>query len=237
MTILAEQLSPLLAPKYVAELQTQIVVDLLQDEEVETSFRLPDVTIVQPAGSMFDPMAASAVTPIPVRLAVPMALPTRLVSIYIRQRQGDKVVVVIELLSPINKRPGDKRREYLEKRAAFLAAPFHLVEIDLLRRWPRMPLEGRRPRSDYLAMVVNMYERPACDVWPISLRQPLPVLPIPLLRPDPAVSLDIGQALRTAYQRARYDLRIDYGQPPDPPLSAEDAVWAANLLTTQPLAE
>jgi hypothetical protein len=86
-------------------------------------------------------------------------------------------------------------------------------------------------------MVVNMYERPACDVWPISLRQPLPVLPIPLLRPDPAVPLDIGQALRTAYQRARYDLRIDYGQPPDPPLSSEDAAWAANLLTTQPLAE
>jgi hypothetical protein len=67
-------------------------------------------------------------------------------------------------------------------------------------------------------------------VWPISLHQPLPALPVPLLRPDPDVPLDLGQALRTAHERARYDLRIDYSAPPDPPLSDADAAWAATLL-------
>jgi hypothetical protein len=96
-----------------------------------------------------------------------------------------------------------------------------------------MPLEGTLPDSAYLAMVSNAYERPACDVWPIGLSQPLPVLPIPLLRPDPPVSLDMGQALRTAYERARYDLRIDYDSPPTPSLSPEDAAWAATLLAQE----
>ena len=48
-------------------------------------------------------------------------------------------------------------------------------------------------------------------VWPISVRQPLPKLPIPLLRPDPPVALDIDRgACARAYRRAHYDLRIDY---------------------------
>ncbi|HNT78921.1 MAG TPA: DUF4058 family protein, partial [Anaerolineae bacterium] len=59
---------------------------------------------------------------------------------------------------------------------------------------------------------------------------PLPTLPIPLLPPDPPVPLDMGQALRTAYARARYDLRIDYKTPLNPPLASEEAEWAAALL-------
>jgi hypothetical protein len=42
--------------------------------------------------------------------------------------------------------------------------------------------------------------------------------------------LDLGQALRTTYERARYDLRVDYHKPLVPPLSAADAAWVASLL-------
>jgi hypothetical protein len=61
------------------------------------------------------------------------------------------------------------------------------------------------------------------------VRQPLPTIPLPLLPPDPPVPLELGPALRTAYERARYDLRIDYRQPPVPPLSPTDAAWAEAL--------
>jgi hypothetical protein len=57
--------------------------------------------------------------------------------------------------------------------------------------------------------------------------------PIPLLSPDPPVPLDLGQELRTAYKRARYDLRADYRKPPVPLLSLADAAWAAALLGPQ----
>jgi hypothetical protein len=32
------------------------------------------------------------------------------------------------------------------------------------------------------------------------------------------------------YQRARFDLRLDYTQPPVPPLEDEAAIWARDLL-------
>lgn len=230
MTIFREQLTPFLVPKYVADLNTQIVIDSFGDAEPEAEGAVPDVTITHPGMLRESRDTLSATAAPPLRRRVPMAVPTRLVSIYIRQRADEKLVTVIELLSPVNKRYGDGRRAYVEKRNTFLSTPVSLVEIDLLRKWPRMPLEGKLPASDYLAIVCDRYERPECSVWLLSMRHALPKLPIPLLRPDPPVDLDIGQALQTAYERARYDLRIDYQAPCDPPLAPADAEWAAALI-------
>jgi hypothetical protein len=91
-------------------------------------------------------------------------------------------------------------------------------------------LEEELPPCDYLVMVSNHYERPVVDVWPISVRQSLPAIPVPLLRPDLSATIDLGEALRTVYARARYDLRIDYDRPPIPRLAPEDGVWADELL-------
>ncbi|MEA3341540.1 MAG: DUF4058 family protein [Chloroflexota bacterium] len=240
MNIFAEQLAPLLAPKYVAELDTQIVIDQVAGNgRSGPRAVLPDVTVTQPdwlgeGGGRDAPVAVGVATaviaPAILRLTVPMAAPTRLVTLHIRRRKPDILVTVIELLSPVNKRPGDGRREYLKKRSSYLNSAVHFIEIDLLRRWSRMPFGGEMPDSAYLAVVSVARERPACDAWPIDLRDPLPVLPTPLLHPDPPVPLDMGQALYTAYQRARYDLRIDYKAPSTPPLSPEDAAWASALL-------
>ncbi len=233
MSIFAEQLAPLLTPKYVAELNTRIIIDRVWDEPPQTQVILPDVTITGPDSSGHQAATMVSTAPAPLRMTIPMAVPTRLISVYIRRRETDRLVAVIELLSPINKRSGDGRREYLEKRATFLDTGVHLIEIDLLRQGARMPLEGALPESAYLAVVSNAYERPACDVWPIGLRQSLPTLMVPLVRPDPPVPLDMGQALRTAYERAHYDLRIDYHSPPTPPLSPTDAAWVATLLSDE----
>lgn len=236
ISIFAEQLAPQLGLKYYTDLQTQIVIEHIIDDQFEQRGALPDVTLRQtrgpqtgepPAGGV---MVAERVASAPVRLRVPLAFPTKLLTLYIRTRDREKPVAAIELLSPANKRPGDERQKYLEKRAAYLQSGVHLIEIDLLRHWPRMPLEGKLPPCDYLVMVSNADERPICEVWPITVRQLLPVVPVPLLQPDPPVSLDVGEALRTAYARARYDLRLDYKQLPTPPLSEEDTAWAASLL-------
>lgn len=53
---------------------------------------------------------------------------------------------------------------------------------------------------------------------------------MPLLVPDPPVLLDPGQALQTAYTRARYDLRVDYCQPPAVRLDPANAVWASERI-------
>jgi len=231
--IFAEQLAPPLAPKYVAELDTQIIIEQIVDDDegsfVKTRYAIPDTTITRPKPSS-SRTAATVIAPAPLRLRVPMAVPTRVVSVHIRHRETERLVAVIELLSPVNKKGGKKREAYLEKRAAYLDSNTHLIEIDLLRRWKRMPLQGTLPESEYLVVISNAYERPECDVWPIGLREPLPVLPIPLIRPDDPVPLDVGKALRTAYQRARYDLRINYHSPSTPRLDKKDVAWAHALI-------
>ncbi len=232
MYIFREQLIPLLAPNYIAELQTQIVIDRVwENPPAAAKGAVPDVTVAQKPKRLRETVVMAA-PPAPIELRVPIDMSVEIASIHIRQREKDRIVAVIELLSPVNKRPGTGRQEYLEKRAAFLQTGVHFIEIDLLRKWPRMPFDSEPPASDYLAMARNAYEGTKCLVWPIGVRQSLPTLPVSLLRPDPDVPLDMGAALRTAYEHARYDLRIDYTQPPDPPLSPENAEWAASLLAT-----
>jgi hypothetical protein len=227
MSIFREQLTPLLAPKYLAELETQVVVDRTDEEP---QIMLPDVSITTPDVATDAPAAVAVVVPTPVQVRVPLDVPTRIVSIYIRQRENARLVAVIELLSPVNKRRGKGRDEYLAKRRTLLTSPVHLVELDLLRSFPRMPFDDPLPPAHYFVMVCKAGERPKSSVWPISVRQPLPTIPIPLVAPDPPVPLDIGQAIRTAYERARYDLRVDYSKPPVPPLSPADTAWAEALL-------
>jgi hypothetical protein len=237
INIFADLLTPLLAPKYIADLQTEVVIEQLDptsngESGGGTGIKIPDVLVMarqEPA--LLPPAApsvatAEAVAVAPLRLQLPHMVERRLTTIRILQQPKQKLVTVVELLSPVNKRPGDKRQEYLAKRQRYLESHVHLVEIDLLRRWPRMPLAEEPPPCDYLILVSNAYEWPVASVWALTVRNPLPIIEIPLLRGDPPVDLDLGDALRTAYARARYDLRIDYQQPPKPPLSAEDGEWA-----------
>ena len=54
-------------------------------------------------------------------------------------------------------------------------------------------------------------------------------IPIPLLPGDDEPLLDLGTILHALYDRARFDLRLDYRKPPVPPLGEEDAAWARGI--------
>ena len=138
---------------------------------------------------------------------------------------------MIELLSPSNKRGGDDRELYLAKRRELLRGSAHLVEIDLLRGWAPMPQTGR-PACDYSVMVSLAERRPTADFWPVKLRERLPVVPIPLRAPDAAAQVDLQEALQRAYDGPGYEHFIYRGEP-EPPLSAEDAAWAGQLISAK----
>jgi hypothetical protein len=138
-----------------------------------------------------------------------------------------EVVAVLELLSPTNK-SGDGRGFYFEKRQQLLRQKVHIVELDLIRAGRRLRLDRPLPPGDYYAFISHADRRPDCDVYPWSVRDPLPILPLPLLAPDPGVEVDLGRAFQVAYQRGEYDRLIRYDQPPPAPSFArEDAEWAA----------
>lgn len=85
--------------------------------------------------------------------------------------------------------------------------------------------------APYYVIVSRQEQRPRVNVWPIQLADRLPVLPIPLLAPDPDVPMPLGEAVANVYERAAYARQIDYTQPPPPPaLSEADAAWIKTLL-------
>jgi len=148
-------------------------------------------------------------------------------------RRDRRVVTVIELLSPANKKPGKDRESYLAKRDEFLAAGTNLVEIDLLRRWPRMPMgEPPPPKSDYCIFVCRSIDFPRSNRWPFNVRDAIPLIAIPLNAGDPIVELDLKPCLERAYEEGSYGDEIEYGKPPTPPLSRIDAAWAKKLLAS-----
>jgi hypothetical protein len=150
----------------------------------------------------------------------------------IRTAEKGKLVTVIEILSPTTKPPGLGRKEYLKKRKHVLKTRTSLIEIDLLRGGRPMPLATRYPvRSDYRILVSRGSTRPRAGLYAFGVRPPIPTIPIPLRPKDPEPSLDLNAVLHALYERARFDLRLDYTRPPVPPLPEEVAVWAREILS------
>jgi hypothetical protein len=138
-------------------------------------------------------------------------------SIEIRDVRSRRLITAIEWLSPTNKKNGSDRDQYLAKRATLMHQAANLVEIDLLRGGPRMPMENVPP-SDYLVMVARPSEWPRAGVWPIQLRDPLPSIPIPLDESDPDAIVSLQALLHAIYDAAGYE-RFIYTSEPEPPLN------------------
>jgi hypothetical protein len=169
-------------------------------------------------------MAAPVVGRIPTPLAA--RRPRRRLTI--RTRPRGHVVTVVELLSPTDKRAGADREKYLAKRERILDSRAALVEIDLLRAGHRTPVEGR-PVCDYCVVVSRPAERPAVGIWAWGVRDPMPDIPIPLRAGEAEPVIPLRAVLDQCYDASRLDVGL-YDDPPEPPLAASDARWAAEFL-------
>jgi hypothetical protein len=217
-----EALTGQVGPNYLVKIEVRLILHELSAEERRFIGRA-DVGVIAPptaASSASSPAAFAA----PVELQLPAVEVERHSSIEIRDRRNRRVVTVIELLSPSNKAPGSDRDDYLAKRRQVLAGMTHLVEIDL-RRGGKRPTPPELPACEYYVLVSRYEQRPKLLFWPFGLRQRLPVVPIPLLAPDPDAALDLHAVLDRTYDAAGYGKYI-YGESPDPPLSAKDEAWA-----------
>jgi len=142
-----------------------------------------------------------------------------------------EVVTVVELLSPTNKY-GDGRGLYLEKRRSLMRQAVNVVELDLLRAGRRFQLSKPLPKGDYYLFVSRGDRRPECDVYAWTVRQKLPLVPIPLRAPDADVKIHLQEVFDATYDRARYSKMIDYRTQPDPPFREADAEWVATTAGT-----
>jgi hypothetical protein len=226
-------LAPRLRPRYVVRIEIYVVEDTAPESEIGIMY--PDVQVML-SGTTHTPAlglsssAAAHTGGTPATLTIPVLDPieVRVPTVEIRDVASNQLVTCIEILSPVNKRePG--LAVYRQKRQRLYHAGVHLLEIDLLRRSIRPLTHPRVPDTAYL-IALTRAQSGTTAIWPLSLRDALPDVPIPLLAPDGDSLLELGPALAAIYDEAGYDLSIDYqDHPPPPALSADDAAWVRAL--------
>jgi hypothetical protein len=218
-------------PGYYATAVAYVTYDVIEVAQSKPRAVSPDVSVWRTDLRSPTQGAVVVIDPPPAQSAVPLEVPVRLAKVEVREAGADTLVTAIEILSPINKRPGRERQKYLRKRRELLRSEVHVMELDLLRGGGRSPLETSVPPAPYYVTLARIDNRPYVDVWPIQLEARLPALPVPLSAPDPDVPLDLGAVVQAVYERGGYATRIDYGQPaPPPPLEPEQQAWVEQLV-------
>lgn len=230
--VISELLALQIAPKYVARLELYTVDD--SSPETEVGIMYPDVEILKRSNLLKEPDVAygsrTTITEPTVIIPDNKAIQLNIPVIEIRDVAKNRLITAIEILSPVNKRkPG--LEPYQEKRMDLHRSGVHLLEIDLLRRGTRPFVHPSLPQSDYLVTLMRVGTR-RTEAWAFNVDEDLPVLPVPLVAPDPDVKLDLKQALDLIYERSLYHLSIDYQKDPPPPeFSAELKTWLQQVTT------
>jgi hypothetical protein len=232
ITYLREALNARLPVGYVATSANRVWVS-------DDHMREPDVSgygrEARPGGS-----AAVLERPGVIHLGRPLALEPMTESyLEIRSSRGRQLITAIEILSLSNKQAGNGRTAYRQKQDEFILASVCLVEIDLLRAGVHTtvaPLQALRERANTPDYHVSIL-RPWADdghgdigVVPVRLREPLPVIPIPLEADMPSVDIELQPLLGRCFDSGRYDELIDYRADPAPPLADGHREWAETIL-------
>jgi hypothetical protein len=233
ITYARDQLQPRLPRDLRAQIQERIVIEPPADRgEFYPDAHVAEVKRRPPGRAVATAVAEE------VDVAVP-----RLVTVGRERRQGsieivdagtrERVVTVIEILSPSNKRPGEGHDDYRRKLKKLKAGRVSAVEIDLLRAGKRGLAPARMPKAErtaYLACARRGGRPQIIEVYAMPLRARLPKIRIPLRQADADVVLDIQAIVDLAYDNGRYNTAIDYQVDPRPPLDPDDAAWADALL-------
>ncbi len=223
ITRCADALNLVLPPDYFADGEARIVLEPTNKEYV------PDVVVEQLPDFGGQKRASAVATleadePITVFDDVETYIEIRHLS------APEEVVTAIEFLSPTNKLSGRGRDEYLEKQRQWLRLPVNFLEIDLLREGPTtvagaISTVGWPRNTQYVTSLHRAGEGGHSKIWPSTVRERLPRVPVPLRPKDGHVTLDVGALVNTQYELARFHRRLDYRREPVPPFESEDAAW------------
>jgi hypothetical protein len=247
------ELNLLLPSPYYARLEVRPEVGIVDAAGVSRRI-VPDVAVVRtsrqettaPATATVSKRRATVSASVEVTIA---SEPLRHQFVEVRDAsRGHKLVTLIEIVSPSNKRPGVDRRAYLRKQCDILESDASLVEIDLLRMGERLLpnaeleayLADLEPQPAYLVLVNRAWRRTeaamAYQLFTVSLRDVLPCIPIPLREGEDEVTLDLQWLFNQAYDRGPYRRgAIDYAGEPESPLDPDDTPWLSQLLRAQQL--
>jgi hypothetical protein len=232
-------LATILPRGYTVDTAVRSYVVLMGLEGKEENLAKPDVAVLQPAagtkprkkkGGVAVAAPAEETESVRMKAFIAERFEETFVEIY-AELEEHVLVTCIEVLSPSNKRKGSEGwQQYERKRQAMLLGKANFIEIDLLRGGSKMPMLTPWPDCPYTLLVCRSFDAPTCRAWPVHFKRRLPVIPVPLLEPDPDLHLDLQPLLDDIYSLGRYDERIHYARPLTPALSEEDAAWMQEAL-------
>ena len=221
---IAASLNSQVVPKYRAAVETRVYIDM-------SLVGIPDVFVAKESKQPNLQDSSVAVFTKPERVTIPSPCEVKEGYIEIREIATRRVVTVIELLSPANKRSGEGRKKYLKKRHSILESETHFVEIDLLRKGdPMLLIEGQK--TDYQVLVSRVDERPVAERYAFSIRDRMPKFPLPLQKEDTEPPIDLKALLNQVCKKTAIDIVIDYQTQPQPALCENDFSWLKSLPTT-----
>ena len=240
---------------YYARLEMRPEVGIVEDTGAKTERRIvPDVSVLRPLNPAAAP-GGTTVLDMPrteespsVEVTVPSE-PLRHSFVEIRDpTRGHKLITLIEIVSPSNKRRGIDRAGYARKQREVLDSDANLVELDLLRAGERIVpnayladfIANLQPRPDYLVLVNRAWRRigggMGYQVFHLTVREPLPCIKVPLQEGMPEIPLDLQHIFTRAYDSGPYRRgAVDYTAQAAPPLEKEDYVWAGGFVQISPL--
>lgn len=230
---IADEIAPALLPNYYVAIEKRVYLATPEDNVL---IGIPDVSVISQSrrtspqrDSNPTPTATLSKSDEPQTVTIPLAEEIQERYLEIRDTQTGKVVTTLELLSPTNKRAGEGRESYLNKRQRILTSATHLIEIDFLRGGKPMPMQGVTKIEDYRILISRSEDRPRAQLYAFNLPEAIPQFELPLKAGDPCPTVDLKPILDGVYERAGYRFRIDYRQPLTPALSDEEAAWVKTL--------
>jgi Protein of unknown function (DUF4058) len=226
ISAIAIAIAPTLRPKYRVAIEKRTY---LSDPDETIEVGIPDIAVLT---QTTDRTTATATLPVPDSITVTLPIPHEMREGYleIREVATGRVITVLEVLSPTNKRPGKGQDAYEEKRRNVLSSPTHLVEIDLLRSGTPPQTIGLKQQSHYRILVGRKEHRPQAQLYAFNIQQPIPCFSLPLAVNDLEPIVDLNTLLNQIYDQASFDLTLDYASEPNPPLKGSDRTWAKTLL-------
>jgi hypothetical protein len=248
---ISDELNRLLPAPYYADIEERAEMGIIEEPDEERQRIVPEIVVVShphalprsEAGGMAVATRARREVSPNVELEV-FSEPIRHLYVEIRDpTRGHKLITLIEIVSPSNKRPGPDREAYATKQREVLRSDASLIELDLLRAGRRVltdlglaeMIEHLKPKPTYVVLVNRAWRRRegmiTCQVFPVGLREPLPCIAVPLKEGEPEVLLDLQDIFERAYDAGPYRRgAVDYAGPvPAPALDEKDAAWAAEL--------
>jgi hypothetical protein len=146
--------------------------------------------------------------------------------IEIRQRSTDRVISVVDIVSPANRATTKGRQEYKKKRDEYRKLNANLIELELVLQGATcldISSEGL-PEFDYAVSVCRARQQDRYEIYTTTLQKRLPRIRLPLAADDRDLIVDL-QAVFTRCHDRFFAAKIDYQKDPPMLLKEPDYKW------------